>query len=859
MSAGRLRKVRLIFLAALLVAFNGSVIAAGKQRPYGVDDIFRLESLGLLFGGPYAFGPVGHTLAFTRVRPDSALVNHKWEYLWRNAGGDVWVQSVVGDKPENITKGVEDGSGWWAPQWSPGGNRLVMLSTRGGNVRLWSWDRRSRQLQELSERAIDIETQNAYQRPFLWLDARHVLYPALPEGEQPLGMRIELQTPVIATREWPKTPKGEETTASVLDSGVPVDLTQRPHGQLRLLDVDSGNEKVVVDAPVAEWRISPKGHVVAFLRQVSIYLPKANEPLPFGWPGTFTVGLATLDGTVIDLKGKLSQNVLRDSLRWSPDGRQLAFLGYAGKDRSKPPLLYRVDLAQRTVTHQSLGALDAAPIVRKQVQMEWTVDNELMVLAARQNGDGRPSVTARRDWWLIDKDGHVQSLTTALKDVPGELWPTPDRRHFVGLAGGELWRVTPAGDTVENLTRSFNPQIAQMLWPVYTNTGIEEWPVPGRTYAQVIVGVRNKAGQVLPYRVDLADGRTQALRLPAPGAELKAFDPVSDSAVFYRSGDDGLFVWRSDLKTGHATTLVEANTFLRGIAEGEFKSIEYTSLDGKPLKAWLILPPDYKPGRRYPLLTWVYAGSVAGPTPSPYERISAGGSLNMQIPAAHGYAVLIPSMPLNPEGETGDPMLRLQNGVMPAVQKVIDMGFADPKRLFLMGQSFGGLSVYGLVTQTRRFAAAVSLAGLSDLISLYGQFDARYRYTDHPQENLFAEALMESAQGRMGNPPWKDLGRYLRNSPIFYVDRVQTPLMIIQGDLDYVAIQQGEEFFNALYRQGKRAEFVRYWGEGHVLQSPANVRDMWKRIFAWFDEFSPESAKDAGQSGHVPSASAATQ
>jgi len=64
-----------------------------------------------------------------------------------------------------------------------------------------------------------------------------------------------------------------------------------------------------------------------------------------------------------------------------------------------------------------------------------------------------------------------------------------------------------------------------------------------------------------------------------------------------------------------------------------------------------------------------------------------------------------------------------------------------------------------------------------------------------------------------------------------------TFMKIMQGDLDYVALQQGEEFFTSLYRQGKRAEFVRYWGEGHVLESPANIRDMWRRIFAWFDQF----------------------
>jgi dipeptidyl aminopeptidase/acylaminoacyl peptidase len=65
-------------------------------------------------------------------------------------------------------------------------------------------------------------------------------------------------------------------------------------------------------------------------------------------------------------------------------------------------------------------------------------------------------------------------------------------------------------------------------------------------------------------------------------------------------------------------------------------------------------------------------------------------------------------------------------------------------------------------------------------------------------------------QGHMMNPPWKDLGRYIRNSPITYVDRVETPLLIIQGDMDFVPIQQGEEFFQALYKQGKRAQFARY-------------------------------------------------
>jgi dipeptidyl aminopeptidase/acylaminoacyl peptidase len=85
---------------------------------------------------------------------------------------------------------------------------------------------------------------------------------------------------------------------------------------------------------------------------------------------------------------------------------------------------------------------------------------------------------------------------------------------------------------------------------------------------------------------------------------------------------------------------------------------------------------------------------------------------------------------------------------------------------------------------------------------------------------------------------------YLRNSPLSYVERVETPVMIIHGDLDVaVPIEQAEQFFSALYRQNKRARFLRYWGEGHVLDSPANIQDMWQRIYAWLDEFLSPNAQ----------------
>ena len=221
--------------------------------------------------------------------------------------------------------------------------------------------------------------------------------------------------------------------------------------------------------------------------------------------------------------------------------------------------------------------------------------------------------------------------------------------------------------------------------------------------------------------------------------------------------------------------------------------------------------------------------------------------LNSQLLAARGYAVLIPSMPLGPADEPSEPSQALADGVLPAIDALVEAGIADPDRLALMGHSFGGYATYGLITQTQRFRAAVALAGLADLVSLHGQFDARHRYDAYGHEHCAPMFLTESKPLRMDVPPWRDAERYVRNSPLFAADRVQTPLLIIQGDMDYVPLQQGEQFFNALYREGKRARFVRYWGEGHIIQSPANIRDMSQQIYGWFDEFlSPAAGSDEG-------------
>jgi dipeptidyl aminopeptidase/acylaminoacyl peptidase len=174
-------------------------------------------------------------------------------------------------------------------------------------------------------------------------------------------------------------------------------------------------------------------------------------------------------------------------------------------------------------------------------------------------------------------------------------------------------------------------------------------------------------------------------------------------------------------------------------------------------------------------------------------------------------------------------MSDLASTVLPAVDKVIEMGIADPERLGVMGASYGGYSTLALIVQTTRFRAAVIFAGFGDLISAYGEM------SDEGAARMIQ--LAEKGQLRMGGTPWQFRDRYIENSPIFYLDRVQTPALIVHGTDDHVARTfLGDEIFVGLRRLGKEAVYARYEGEGHALTSYANIADYLNRMILWFDQ-----------------------
>ena len=237
-----------------------------------------------------------------------------------------------------------------------------------------------------------------------------------------------------------------------------------------------------------------------------------------------------------------------------------------------------------------------------------------------------------------------------------------------------------------------------------------------------------------------------------------------------------------------------------------------------------MLPVGYEPGKHYPLLVYVYGGAF-GSTRVERLGLSGMGVENKQLFATRGYAVLYPDTPLH----TATPMVDIAKTVLPAVNKVIELGIADPKRIGVMGHSYGGYSTLALIVQSHIFRAAVSSAGVGDLFTMYGGMAA--------DGEGWAMEWAEQGQGAMGGTPWQQRDRYIENSPMFYLDRVETPLLLVHGGIDSTCPPMlSDQVFVDLRRLKKKVSYAKYANEDHWegTWGRANKEDYLNRVIAWF-------------------------
>ncbi|MAY63081.1 MAG: hypothetical protein CML29_12790 [Rhizobiales bacterium] len=326
-------------------------------------------------------------------------------------------------------------------------------------------------------------------------------------------------------------------------------------------------------------------------------------------------------------------------------------------------------------------------------------------------------------------------------------------------------------------------------------------------------------------------------RVVGPG---KPVPPQSILVATHPEGSETIYLTRSDDATrvlrlaGYAPSVIfETDTHMDEVEPSRSFLMPYTTGAGQETELRCILPPDYRDGERRPAVLWVYPGFKAGSDMAHRQHLlNQPGMFNLHLLAARGFVVIIPSMPYDKAALGDERVLAdcLTDTALPACDAVVEAGYGDRDRIHVAGHSLGGWATLVLLTKSMAFRSGIAMAATSNLLSQTD--DVRLRF-DAIVDSSRAPGLADNFH--VTEPPWKRLDPYLRNSPLFSVETVSAPVLMIHGDQDYVEIGQSEQMFAALRSLGKPAEFVRYWGEGHVLESPTNIRDAWKRIIDWLE------------------------
>lgn len=274
------------------------------------------------------------------------------------------------------------------------------------------------------------------------------------------------------------------------------------------------------------------------------------------------------------------------------------------------------------------------------------------------------------------------------------------------------------------------------------------------------------------------------------------------------------------------TKITDANPQLSEFKWGSKVLIDYTNSKGVRLQGTLTLPAGYEPGKKYPMLVYFY--EKMSNTHHQFATPVYDDRPHISTYASDGYLVFQPDVVY----EIGRPGTSAVDCVTSGVKKVIELGYADPKHIGLQGHSWGGYQSSYIVTQTDMFAAVVTGAPPTNLVSFY---DELYKQTGTVQQGI-----MEVGQVRMGadSTPWTAKALYESQSPVHNVQNIKTPFLILHGTADgAVDWVQGLEYFNAARRNGKNVILLSYPDEPHHLAKKENQKDFQIRMKQYFDHY----------------------
>ena len=273
---------------------------------------------------------------------------------------------------------------------------------------------------------------------------------------------------------------------------------------------------------------------------------------------------------------------------------------------------------------------------------------------------------------------------------------------------------------------------------------------------------------------------------------------------------------------------------------GDIELYEWVSSDGIDLEGMLIKPDNFDPSKKYPLMVYFYEKSSdrlhSYPTMSPGRS-----SINYAYYANQGYVIFNPDIPY----KVGWPGESAYNAVISGVTALIQEGFIDKSKIGVQGHSWGGYQIAHLITRSNIFACAESGAPVVNMFSAYGGI----RWGSG-MSRMFQ---YEHTQSRIGGTIWDKTIRYMNNSPLFFVDKIETPVLILHNDDDTaVPWYQGIEFFVSLRRLNKPAWLLNYNGEPHGITKWQNRVDFQRRMSQFFDHYLLDKPMPIWMSKGVP-------
>ncbi len=320
---------------------------------------------------------------------------------------------------------------------------------------------------------------------------------------------------------------------------------------------------------------------------------------------------------------------------------------------------------------------------------------------------------------------------------------------------------------------------------------------------------------------------------------IKALE--SDDVYFERENfRDFPNLHRSTLSLRGSQQVTDANPQQADYRWGNAEIYRWTSLDGRALEGMLIKPDDFDPSKKYPMIVNFYEKSSDGlhrhRPPSPGRS-----SVSYSMYVSKGYVIFNPDVYYR-EGYPGE---SAYNCVVPGVTSLIEEGFIDPERIGAQGHSWGGYQISYLITKTDLFACVEAGAPVVNMTSAYGGI----RWGS----GLSRMFQYERTQSRIGGTLWEYPLRYIENSPLFFADKVNTPIMYMHNDADTaVPWYQGIEFFVALRRLNKPVWMLNYQGEPHGIVKKQNRIDFQTRMSQFFDYYLLDQPMPAWMAEGIP-------